>query len=281
MSEIPAQLPVPNTATTNNSATTVPWYCAMFGPVGYYVCHKFSSDNWFNELLEFLGTWVDYIKDCFHSVFAWFTSGRELKKPETACFATVVGVTGLSIIIVFGAGYFISGDISVFADFFEWIFSFLTQFGSYLVTFAKYSFDVLSWPFGWAFDLLEDVAEFTNSNPAFWRIMGILGLADAATTLLLRSEPSLVDWENSWFYKFFYVLDYPFSWLREQVEGVLGKVGGFLAGLLTFPFDAGMLVVSFLVGGIAYPFKLLWDKLTKGVNQNKTATQDKVNKKQD
>lgn len=123
--------------------------------------------------------------------------------------------------------------------------------------------------FGWYFDTTNYLSEITNSSEKIWILVSLTAFAYLASQLGIELVGADVAWHGTIFYEVFKVIDYPFEWLSGEVKDALGDgILYWLFRVIEFPFQLGMMVISFVMGGIVYVVKEIWENLTENAGDN-------------
>jgi hypothetical protein len=158
-------------------------------------------------------------------------------------FAIGIGIL-LGIALIFGVG----GPI---------LYPLLDAIKSLFGTAFGWGVEMIEWIAGTIWWAIMEVADFLGANHWLVALDLLTGLAWALAEVLQSSIGLWHKWSDSDFAVIYRFLDTPFELLVAAADAV-GSWLGWIAWALLLPFEAGALIISFVVGGVWELIKMMW-----------------------
>lgn len=244
----------------------------LFAPTGRNDRSKLQGTlgepSWWTEFWDVVEFILVFIGECMRSVyeyiFLWLkwklsNGTKPTNAPEWQCWlvtaVTTFWVLGLFGLLVYFLGEPIFGGI-------QGVFSFVFDFGSYFTGFFGNLTNWIKTLMGYGFDLANYLAQATYSDPRIWYVNLVTLYVWAAEQIYIEWLEGETKFRDTLFYKVFEVLDWPVSWLLDQIKDLFGSgVIYWISKAIFAPFETAILLLSMVIGGICYVIQEIIDLL--------------------
>lgn len=214
---------------------------------------------------------VDYEKTCLKEIIVYIgekIKGNSPLAPSIDCWI-MGGMIIVTIIFAVGGTLYFGSDIIKFVvgipiNMVKSLFSADVAIAQYFqIAFSNVAY-LARTVTGFLVDMTTYMAELTNSDMRLWLLLLGTFLVYLATQLGIELADADSEWIGSLFYDVFKVIDWPFEWVAEQIKKATGNgVLYWISRIILFPFQIGTFGVSFIIGGMLYILRELYEQLTE------------------